>query len=131
MLNKVKRECQTSYLFLSHLALQVGSSNWICKTQIHSIKRWRHFGAKTSQSAFLFEKRLLPLLYWIRHSWSRLTHILCYINLSVRWNTSLRNQISSCQQVFYYNSFIEYVPEEHLQHVINILIFERQNNNWS
>ncbi len=33
--------------YLSHLALIVGSCNWVYKTQIHSIERWRHFGAKT------------------------------------------------------------------------------------
>ncbi len=87
--------------YLSHLALQVGFSNGVHKTRIHSIQRWHDFGVKTSWSAFLLEKRLYPLLYWIRYSWSRSTHILYYINLSVRWNTLLRKQISSCQQVFY------------------------------
>jgi len=43
-----------------------------------------------------------PSKYWIKYSWSGLTHILYYIKMSVRWNTSLRNQISLCQQVFYY-----------------------------
>jgi hypothetical protein len=92
--------------YLSHLALQVGSSNWVHKIRIHSIQRWHHFGTKTSRSAFLLEKRLHPLLYWIWYSWSASTHILYYINfLSVRWNTLLRNQISSCQHVFYYKKF--------------------------
>ncbi len=27
-----------------HFALQVGSINWVHKTQIHSIKKWHHFG---------------------------------------------------------------------------------------
>ncbi len=45
-----------------------------------------------------------PPLFILDHSWSRLTHITYHINLSVRWNTLLRNQISSCQQVFYYMS---------------------------
>ncbi len=88
--------------YFSHLTLQVGSSNWVNKTQIHSIQRWHHFGTITSWSAFLLEKRLHPLLYWIWYSWSRSTHILYYINLSVRWNSLHRNQISSCQHVFYY-----------------------------
>ncbi len=89
--------------YSSHLALQEGSSNWVHKTQIHSIQRWRHFGAKISQSVFLLEKRLHPFLYWIKYSWSGLTHILYYINLSIRWNRSPRNQISLFQHVFYYN----------------------------
>jgi hypothetical protein len=76
------------------------------KTQIHSIQRWCHFGAQTSQSAFLLEKRLHPFLHWIKYSWSGSTHILYYINLSVRWNTALRNQISSCQHVFYYTTAV-------------------------
>ncbi len=88
--------------YLSHLALQVGSSNWVHKTQIHSFQRWCHFGTKTSQSAFLEEKQLHPLLYWIWYSWSESMHILYYINLSVRWNISLRNQILSYQYIFYY-----------------------------
>ncbi len=79
---------------------------WVHKTQIHPIQRWRHFGAQTFWSAFLLEKRLHPFLYWIRYSWSGLTHILYYINLSVSWNTLLRNQISSCQLVFYYTSHL-------------------------
>ncbi len=85
---------------LSHLALQVGSSNWVHKTQIHSIQRWRHFGAKTSWSTVLLEGQLHPSLYWIPYSWSGSTIILYYINLSVRWNTLLRNQISLCQYSF-------------------------------
>ncbi len=48
--------------YLSHLALQVGSSNWVHKTRIHSIQRWHHFGSKTSQSTFLLEKQLHP--FW-------------------------------------------------------------------
>ncbi len=87
---------------MSHLALQVGPSNWVHKTRIHSIQRWHHFGAKTSRSTFLLEKQFHPFLYWIKYSWSGSTHILYYINLSVRWNTLLRNQISLCQHVFYY-----------------------------
>jgi len=90
--------------YLSHLALQVGFSNWVHKTPIHSIQRWQHFGAKTSQFAFLLEKQLHPSLYWIQYSWSGLTIILYYINLPVRWNTLLRNQISPCQHVFYYTT---------------------------
>ncbi len=86
---------------MSHLALQVWSSKWVHKTWIHSIQRWHHFDAKTSQSTFLLEKRLHSLLYWIWYSWSGLTIILYYI-LSIKWNTLLKNQISSCQQVFYY-----------------------------
>ncbi len=55
--------------YLSHLVLQVGSSNRVHKTRIHSIQRWRrHFGAKTNRSAFLLEKWLHPFLYWIRYS---------------------------------------------------------------
>jgi len=34
------------------MALLVGSSNWVHKTWIHSIQRWRHFGAKTSWSTW-------------------------------------------------------------------------------
>ncbi len=44
-----------------------------------------------------------PFKYWIKYSWSGSTHILNFINMSVRWNTLLRNQISSCQHVFYYS----------------------------
>ncbi len=51
---------------------------------------------------FHLEKRLHPFLYWIRYSWSGSTIILKYINLSVSWNTLLRNQILVCQCVFYY-----------------------------
>ncbi len=86
--------------YLSNLALQVRSSNWVHKTRINSIQRWRHFGTKTSWSAFLLETWLYSLSYWIRYSWSGSTHILYYINL---WNTLLINQILLCQQVFYYN----------------------------
>ncbi len=57
---------------------------------------------KTSWSVFLMVKQCHPFLYWIWYSQSGSTHILYYINLSVRWNTLLRNQISSCQHVFYY-----------------------------
>jgi hypothetical protein len=94
----------TSYhvRYLSHLAVQVGSSNWGHKTRIHSIQRCRHFGAKSSRSAFLLEKQLHPFQYWIKYSWSGLAHILYYINLSIRWNTVLRKLISLCQHVFYY-----------------------------
>ncbi len=46
--------------YLSHLALQVGSSNWVHKTRIHFIQRWPHFGTKTSQSAFPFGKAAPP-----------------------------------------------------------------------
>ncbi len=99
-------QSQSYYLvrYLSHLGFQVGSSNWVHKTRIHSIQRWCNFGAKTSSSAFLLEKRLHHFLYWIRYPWSRSTHIPHYINLPVRWNILLRNQISSCQQVFYYTT---------------------------
>ncbi len=89
--------------YLSNLVLQVRSSNWVHKTRINFIQRWHHFGTKTNWSAFLLETWLHPLLYWIRYSWYGSTHILYYINLSVRWNTLLWNQISLCQQVFYYN----------------------------
>ncbi len=81
--------------YLSHLALQVESSNWVHKTRIHSIQRWRHFGAKASQTTFHLEKLLHLFYYWIQYSWSGSNHILYYINLSIRWNTLLRNQISS------------------------------------
>ncbi len=37
-----------------HFALQVGSSNRVHKTRIHSIQRGCYFGAKTSRSTFLF-----------------------------------------------------------------------------
>ena len=93
---------------MSHLALQVGYSNWVYKTQTHSIQRWHHFGTKTSWSPFLWEKRLHPFLYWIKYSWAQLTHILYFINLSVRWNTLLRNQISLCQHIFYYITTVIY-----------------------
>jgi len=86
--------------YLSHLALQVGSSNWVHKTQIHSIQRWRWH--QNYPICFPLGKQLHPFLYWIRYSWSRSTIILYYINLSVSWNTLLRNQISLCQHVFYY-----------------------------
>ncbi len=86
--------------YLSHLALQVGSSKWVHKTQIHSIQRCRHFGAETRCSAFLLEMQLHPSLYWIRYSRSGSTIILYYKNLSVSWYTLLRNQISFCQHVF-------------------------------
>ncbi len=48
----------------------------------------------------------IPFKYWIKYSWSGSTHILYYINMSGRWNTLLRNMISSCQHVFYYKTFI-------------------------
>ncbi len=47
-----------------------------------------------------------PSKYWIKYSWSGSTHILYYIKMSVRWNTLLRNQISSCRQVFYYTAIL-------------------------
>ncbi len=94
--------CYYHVRYLGHLALQVGSSNWVYKTQIQSIQRWHHFGAKTNRSAFLLEKRLHRSLYWIQYSWSGSTIILYYINLSVSWNTLLRNQILLCQHIFYY-----------------------------
>ncbi len=53
-----------------------------------------------------WKKRLHPSLYWIPYSWSGSTIILYYINLSVSWNTLLRNQISLCQHVFYYRYII-------------------------
>jgi hypothetical protein len=87
--------------YLSNLALQVGSSNWVHKTRIHSIQRWHHFGIKLANPLFPSERRLHPFNYWIKYSWSKLTHILYYINLSVRWNIIFRDQISSCQCVFY------------------------------
>ncbi len=59
--------------------------------------------------------RLHSLLYWIWYSWSGSTHIPYYINLSVRWNTLLRNQISSFQQVFYYNQ--NYTQQNNTQHI--------------
>ncbi len=90
--------------YLSHLALQVGSSHWVHKTRIDSIQRWHHFGAIISWSGFLLEKQLHPFLYWIKYSWSGSTNILYYINLSVGWNKLLRNQISLCQRVFYYKT---------------------------
>ena len=83
-----------------HFALQVGSSNWVHKTRIHSIQRWHHFAAKTSQSTWMAP----PLLLLDPVYWSRWTIILYYIYLSVRWNTLLRNQIFLCQRVFYYTS---------------------------
>ncbi len=88
--------------YLNHLALQVGSSNWVHKTRIHAIWRWHHFGAKTRQSAFLLENQLHSSIYLIWYSWSGSTTTLYYINLSVSWNTLLRNLISLCQCVFYY-----------------------------
>ncbi len=54
-----------------------------------------------------------PFKYWIKYFWSGSTHILYYIKLSLRWNTLLRNQISSCQHVYYYTkkkSFITSTP---------------------
>jgi hypothetical protein len=47
--------------------------------------------------------RLHPSLYWIRYSWSGSTIILYCTNLSVRWNTLFRDQISLCQHVIYYS----------------------------
>ncbi len=88
--------------YLNHLALQVRSSNWVHKTRIHAIRRWHHFGAKTRQSAFLLEKQLHSSIYLIWYSWSGSTTTLYYINLSVSWNTLLRNQILLGQCVFYY-----------------------------
>ncbi len=92
--------------YLSHLALQVGFSNWVHKTRINSIQRWRHFGTKTRCPAFFLEKWLHPSLYSIWYSWSGSTIILDYINLSVSWDRLLRNHISLCKHIFYY-TFIQ------------------------
>jgi len=50
-----------------------------------------------------------PFKYWIKYSWSGLTHILYYIKMSVRLNTLLRPQISCCQHIFYDNLTIKYM----------------------
>ncbi len=90
--------CSYHVRYLSHLALQIGSSNWVHKTQIHSIQTWRHFGAnplfscKSSSNCFL---------YWIQYSWSWSTHILYYISLPVRWNTLLRNPVNTSFIIYF------------------------------
>jgi len=89
--------------YLSHLSLQVGSSNWVHKTQIHSpFKDGTTLAPKLANPLSPLERWLYPFYYWIKYSWSGSTHILYYINLLVRWNTLLRNQILSCQHIFYY-----------------------------
>jgi hypothetical protein len=64
-----------------------GSSNWVHTTRIHSIQRLRHFGAKTSWSAFLVEKQLRPLYIWIQFTWSGSTHMLYYLKMLINQNT--------------------------------------------
>jgi hypothetical protein len=83
-----------------HFALQVGSSNWVHKLRSTPFK---DVMPKLANPLSFWRSSSTPSKYFIRYSWSRLTNILYYIKMSVRWNTLLRNQISSCQQVFYYN----------------------------
>ncbi len=63
--------------YLSHLALQVGFSNWVHKTQIHSIQRWHHFCTKTSRSTLaappLF---ILDLVFLIQIDYHSVLYIL-------------------------------------------------------
>ncbi len=92
---------------LSHFVLQVGSSNWVHKARIHSSQIWCHFGAKLADPLSSWKIGSTPFLSWIKYSWSGLTHIVSFINLSGKWIKLCRNQISSCQHVFYY-TFINY-----------------------
>jgi hypothetical protein len=93
--------------YLSHFVLQVGSSNWAHKARIHSSQIWCHFGAKLADPLSSWKIGSTHFLSWIKYSWSGLTHIVSFINLSGIWIKLCRNQISSCQHVFYY-TFINY-----------------------
>jgi len=94
-----------------HFSLQVVSSNWVHKTQIHST-----LAPKLANRLSFWRSGSTFFKYWIKYSWSGLTHILYCINMSVRWNTLLRNQILLCQRVFYYTC-ISYKRQEGLDKV--------------
>ncbi len=94
-----------------HFALQVVSSNWVHKTRIHST-----LAPKLVNPLSFWRSSSTFFKYWIKYSWCRSTHILYYINMSVRWNTLLRNQILLCQRVFYYTC-ISYKRQEGLDKV--------------
>ncbi len=87
-----------------YFALQVRSSNWVHKTKIHSIQGCATLAPKLVNLLSFWRSSSTPFNYWIKYSWSGLAHILYNINMSVRWNTLLRNQISSCQHIFYYST---------------------------
>ncbi len=106
-----KEPRQVSCKILEHFALQVDPVIESIQLRSTPFKRWCHFGAKTSWSTFLLEKQVHPLYNWILFTWSGLTHIFYYLNMLVRWNTALRNQILWCQQVFYYTSTTTYVDD--------------------
>ncbi len=92
-----------------HFALQAGSSNCVHKLGSTPFKDGATLAPKPFDPLFFWRSAPPPLKYWIKYSWSRSTHILYYVKMLVRWNTLLRNQISSCQQVFDYTTSRRYV----------------------
>ena len=94
-----------SCTIFEHVALQVGSSIWIHKLRSTSFKDGTTLTQKLADLLSFWRSGSTPIKYWIKYSWSGSNHILYYINMSVRWNTFLRNQILSCQHVFYYSTF--------------------------
>ncbi len=87
---------------LEHFALQVGSSNWVHKLRSTPFKDGATLVPKLADPRSFWKSSSTPSKYWIKYSWSRLTHTLYYIKMLDEIQL-LRIQISSCQQVFYYN----------------------------
>ncbi len=85
------------------LLSKLGSNKRVNKTQIHPSKTMRHFGAQTVWADSTL-KWLHPLYFLIQFL-NPDQHIFCTIwRCLLDVNKLLRNEISSCQEVFYYKT---------------------------
>jgi len=107
-----------------HFALQVGTSNWVHKLGFTPFKDGTTLAPKLADPLSFWRNGSTPSKYCIKYSWPGLTHILYYIKMSVSWNTLVRNQILSCQQVFYYiwtNALAYFVARMLLNSMANLI----------
>jgi len=72
-------------MIFEHFALKVGSSNWDHKLGSTPFKDGTTLAPKLADLLSLWSSGSTPSKYWIKYSWSRSTHILYYIKMSVRW----------------------------------------------
>ncbi len=97
----IKLSCK----IFEHFALQTDPVTKFIKLGSGRFKEGANLAPKLANllsiwiSSFTPSKKLDPV------TWSGSTHILYYIKTLIKWNKALRNQISLCQQVFYYKAF--------------------------
>ncbi len=98
-LSYLQRLCYSGNIISCKIFKPLGFTSRVQQLGFTPFKDGATLAPKLADPLSPWESRLHPFYYWIKYSWSGSTHILCYINLSVRWNTLLRNQISSYQHI--------------------------------